>query len=153
MDPGDPQLAAAVATVRAFLDRAEALRAVLLLDRDEPVVIDLDATGELEIAVGERVAAVELETFAGTQPLALPDVHPLAGVEVEPAEGIVTAPIGAIDRTAAAVRATALLFGGRSVFTAAFASSDPDEPLFIAARGSEPVVVSLGGQEWELPAL
>jgi hypothetical protein len=154
VDRFDPELAVAVATVQAFLDRAEALRAVLLLDRgegEEPVVIDLDAAGELEIARGEEVRAVDPRDFSGAVPLGLGDVHPLAGIEVDPAEGLLTAPIGAIERAAGALRATARLFGERSVFSAAFTTSDPEEPLFLAARGEEPLVLSLGGREWELP--
>jgi hypothetical protein len=152
VDPSDSHLAVAVATVQAFLGGVGALRAVLLLDRgSEPVVIDLDATGELEIARGEDVAAVQPGAFAGAQPLALPELHSLRGVEVDADEGVVTAPIGILQRAGDEVRAAARLFGERSVLTVAYATSDPDAPLFVAARGEEPLVISLGGREWELP--
>jgi hypothetical protein len=153
VEPLDSDLGPVVATVREFLDRAEALRAVLLLDRgaEEAVVVDLDAAGDLELAEGDDVRQLHLDAFAAAHPLALPTVHPLTPVEVDPEAGQITAPLGAVERTAAGVRATAKLFGDRSVLTAAFTTSDPDEPLFIAARGDEPVVITLGGQEWELP--
>ena len=153
VEPLDSELAPVVATMREFLDRTEALRVVLLLDRGdaEPVIIDLDAGGELELAEGDEVRPATLDAFADAPPRALPPIHPLTPVDVDPEAGQITAPLGAIERTAAGVRATAQLFGERSVLTAAFATTDPDEPLFIAARGDEPLVVSLGGREWELP--
>jgi hypothetical protein len=153
VDPLDSELGPAVATMREFLDRAEALRVVLLLDRgaEETVVIDLDAAGEPELAERDDVRQVPVDAFAAARPLALPPVHPLTPVDVEPEAGQITAPLGAVERTAAGVRSTAKLFGDRSVLTAAFTTSDPDEPLFIAARGDEPLVISLGGREWELP--
>jgi hypothetical protein len=154
MDGTDPDLGAFVVTVQAFLGRAEALRAVLLLDRGEeaePVIVDCDATGAVELAEGDEVRELEPGAFATSTPLALPDVHPLPPVEVDPDAGQVIAPLGTIERAAGEVRATANLFGPLSVFTAAYATSDPDAPLFIAARGDEPPVISLGGREWELP--
>jgi hypothetical protein len=154
MDAPAAELGPVVATLRELLVRADALRAVLLLDRGDdapPLVVDLDAAGELEVAEGEAVSTLALADFATTAPLELPPVHPLPSVEVDPVAGQITAPLGTVERTAGGIRAAAHLFGARSVLTVAFATSDPDEPLFIAARGDEPVVISLGGQEWELP--
>jgi hypothetical protein len=154
MDPFAAELGSVVATLREFVLRTEALRAVLLLDRGEEstaLVIDLDAAGELEVAEGDDVRAVSLDHLATAAPLELPPVHPLPAIEVDPVAGQLTAPLGTVERTADGVRATARLFGERSVLTAAFPTNDPDEPLFIAARGEEPFVLSLGGQEWELP--
>jgi hypothetical protein len=154
VDPFAAELGSVVATLREFVLRAEALRTVLLLDRGEEsaaLVIDLDAAGELEVAEGDDVRAVSLDDFATAAPLELPPVHPLPAIEVDPIAGQLTAPLGTVERTADGVRATARLFGERSVLTAAFPTNDPDEPLFIAARGEEPFVLSLGGQEWELP--
>ncbi|MCW3065895.1 MAG: hypothetical protein JWN32_3067 [Solirubrobacterales bacterium] len=153
MEHRDPDLGPIVATLRAFLVQTEALRVVLLLDRGdaEPLVVDCDAAGALEIADGEVIRSLEPGAFAADAPLPLPDVHRLPPVEVDPDVGQITAPLGTLERTATGVRATAHLFGGRSVFTAAFQTNDPDAPLFIAARGEEPLVISLGAREWELP--
>jgi hypothetical protein len=154
MDAPGAELGPLVATLRDFLLRAEALRAVLLVDRGEDAaafVVDLDASGELEIAEGDEVHPLALDDFAATPPIALPPVHPLPAIEVDPVAGQITAPLGTVERTAEGVRATARLFGERSVLTAAFATNDPDEPLFISARGEDPFVIGLGGLEWELP--
>jgi hypothetical protein len=154
VERGDLDLGTVVATLRAFLDRAEALRVVVLLDRgeaEEPLLVDLDATGALDVGAGETVETLDLAEFAAGAPLPIEEARPLAPIEVDAEAGQLTAPLGAIERTAAGVRAAARVFGGRSVFTAAFATIDPGTPLFMAARGEEPLVISLGDREWELP--
>jgi hypothetical protein len=50
------------------------------------------------------------------------------------------------------VRALAASLPGRSVATVGFATTAPDAPLFLAAREGEPLVASLAGNEYELPA-
>jgi hypothetical protein len=154
VEVSDLDLGTVVATLGSFLDRAEALRVVLLLDRgedEEPLLVDLDAAGELEVGEGESVRALDPGAFAASTPLPVADARPLAPIEVDADAGQLTAPLGAIERAAAGVRAAARVFGRRSVFTAAFMTMDPDQPLFMAARGEEPLVISLGGREWELP--
>jgi PHD/YefM family antitoxin component YafN of YafNO toxin-antitoxin module len=37
------------------------------------------------------------------------------------------------------------------VAIAQYQTSTPDVPLTVSARGQEPVVVTLGDEEWELP--
>jgi hypothetical protein len=49
------------------------------------------------------------------------------------------------------MRAVSALLGGRSVAIAQYQTSDAAVPLTVSARGQEPVVVTLGDEEWELP--
>jgi hypothetical protein len=91
--------------------------------------------------------AVEL----GPAPPPLPAVPPLPPVEVDSAAGTVSAPLGAIDGLAGAVEALAAALGGRSVALAFFQTTDDDVPLGIAARPGEPVVLTLGEEQFGLP--
>jgi PHD/YefM family antitoxin component YafN of YafNO toxin-antitoxin module len=63
----------------------------------------------------------------------------------------VTGTLGGLDMLADAMREVSALLGGRSVAIAQYQTSTPDVPLTVSARGSEPVVVTLGEEEWELP--
>ena len=48
------------------------------------------------------------------------------------------------------VLALARAFGGLTVATAEFATSDPDLPITFAARDGEPVVLGAGDAQYEL---
>ena len=153
--PDAPDLARIAATLEAFLARAEALRAVLLLDRGPagaPLVVDCTGDGTVELVEGDD--ARELPETEGVEapPLRpLPDVRAFPPLEVDLAAATVAAPLGALDHVARAVRDLAALFPGRSVLTVGFESTDPERPLFLAARRGEPMVASLGEDEYELP--
>lgn len=152
MDDLDDRLPAVVGTLRALLVEGGALRVVALLDRGaagEPLVIDCAADGALELDDGERTRTLELAAIASPG-FPLPALRPLRGLEVDPVAGTVAAPIGALDAIAAALRTAARALGGRSVVTAAFATADPEGPMYLAARGEEPLVVSVGELEFEL---
>jgi hypothetical protein len=60
--------------------------------------------------------------------------------------------LGAIDALADAVGALAAILGGRSVALAFFQTTDDDVPLGIAARIGEPTLLTLGEEQFELPA-
>jgi hypothetical protein len=64
----------------------------------------------------------------------------------------VTAPLGAIDALARAVEALAAALGGRSVALAFFQTTDDETPLGIAARPGEPVVLTLGEDQFGMPS-
>jgi hypothetical protein len=113
-------------------------------------MIDADADGSLELAEGDDSVGLELEDVADPTGLALPRLHAFPRVEVDVAAGELAFPVGALDRHAAEITAAAEVFGGRSVLTVAFETSDPEAPLFIAARGGEPVVLALGDEQFEL---
>ena len=73
-------------------------------------------------------------------------------IEVDASEGTVGAPLGAIDALADAVGALAAELGGRSVALAFFQTTDDEVPLGIAARTGEPVLLTLGEEQFQLPA-
>jgi hypothetical protein len=143
-----------VGTLRAVLERSGALRAVVLVDRGDealPVVLDCDVEGSVDVAEGDEPVPWP-EEWLDAQPLDLPPLGPVPALQVDLAAGTVTAPLGGLDNAARAVRAVAELLPGRSVATVGFATSDPDAPLFLAAREGEALVASLAGEEYELPA-
>jgi hypothetical protein len=83
-------------------------------------------------------------------PLPLPDVRPLPPFEVDALRAQITAPLGGVEHHARAVRALADAFPGRSVLSVAFATSDPDTPLTLAARSGDPLVLALGEEAFEM---
>lgn len=147
-----PHVERAAVTLRAMLERSGALRAVLLLDVDggEPVVLDCGADGTAEVAAGDAVE--QLERVEAIPPADLPAMTPVPVLEVDLAERTVQAPMGVLDSIARLVRDVGELFPGRSVLTVGFETTDPDTPLFIAARRGDPLVLSLAGDEYEMPA-
>jgi hypothetical protein len=150
-----PDLARVIATLHALLERSGALRAVVLVDRGEdavPVVVDYDADGAAEVAEGDDARPWPPDAWVAAEPYELPPVGTLPPLEVDLEASEVVAPLGVLDAAGHAVRALAGLLPGRSVATVGFATTDPDEPLFLAARRGEALVASLAGHEYELPA-
>jgi hypothetical protein len=147
-----PPLDAVAVTLRDFVGRAGALRAVALLDRGAegaPVVVDCDAAGRVEVEEGGEVR--ELTAVSGAAPLALVHVHALPAMDVDPASGEVTGTIGGLQHLAGAVGELSAALGGRSVATVQFATSDSDAPLAVSARPGEPPVFALGDETFALP--
>jgi hypothetical protein len=152
----EPAHAEAVATARAFAARAGAERVVLLLDRGperEPVMVDCAAGGAVELTADGRTLTLAPDAPVAAAPRELPDVRatPATAVSVDLAAGRISAPIGVVEQLADGLLALARAFGGRSVATAEFATSEPELPIALAARDGEPVVLSAGGEEFELP--
>jgi hypothetical protein len=148
-----PPLDAVGATLRDFVSRAGAIRAVALLDRGDagtPVVVDCDAAGAVEVEEAGEVRA--LPAASGAPPLVVPHVHPLPAMDVDPASGEVTGTIGGLQHLAGAVGELAAALGGRSVATVQFETSDPDTPLAVSARAGEPPLFALGDQTFALPS-
>ena len=141
-----------VATVTDFAERSQAERVVVLVDRGD----DRDATmlewldGSLELT--EDGAPAPLPEAAAA-PLALGDLRPppASAVHGHGEAGELHAPVGAIGHLADALLDLAAALGGRSVATAEWATADPEQPLTLAARVGEPVIVALGDDQFELP--
>ena len=148
-----PPLDAVAVTLREFVARAGAVRAVALLDRGDgaaPVVVDCDGAGAVEIEEGGEVH--ELAAVSGAAPLAMVHVHALPVMDVDPSSGEVIGTIGGLQHLADAVGELAAALGGRSVATVQFQTSDPEAPLAVSARPGEPPLFALGDETFALPS-
>jgi hypothetical protein len=147
--------AEAIATVRAFAVRSEALRVVLLLDLGDeaPAMLDAGPSGALDLTDEGEPYEVAAEMSVPAPPRALPEIRPApsSALRADPITGELAAPIGAIANLGSAVLGLARAFGGRSVATAEFATHDPDLPMTIVARDGEPLLLAVGDGRFELP--
>jgi hypothetical protein len=148
--------AEAVATVRAFAERAGALRVVLLVDSGDgsaATMLDCGADGALELAEHDESWSIPAETPVTAAPRPLPELRPPppTALTIDPLSGELEAPLGAVTNLARGVLALAAAFGGRSVATADFATRDPELPITIAAREGEPLVLAAGDRRFVLP--
>jgi hypothetical protein len=144
----EPREAAGAA--RAFAERAGALRVVLIVDREDPLMVDCDATGDVELTERDTLTRI-----APHEPLAipanLPDVRavPATAIGIDTETGELAAPLGAIEHLVTALQELAQALGGRSVATAELATQT--EPITLAARPGEPPVLAVGEREYQLP--
>jgi hypothetical protein len=152
-----PQLDAVVVLLREFLHVSGAVRAVAMVERsgEGPAVVDCGRLLPIEVDLGEdRLLhlphAIELDATAPELPS---DLRQLPPFEVDPETGEVTSIIGGLQHAVRATRALAEALGGRNVALAAFPTTPVDAQLSITARadGSEPPLIALGDEEFELP--
>jgi hypothetical protein len=147
--------AEAIATVRAFAARSEALRVVLLLDlgEQEPAMLDAGPGGALVLTDEGEAHDVPAAMPVPAPPRALPEIRPApsSALKADPLTGELAAPIGAIANLGGAVLGLARAFGGRSVASAEFATQDTDLPMTIVAREGEPLLLAVGDGRFELP--
>jgi hypothetical protein len=146
----------AVATVRAFAERARAERVVLLADPgdgSDATMLDCSADGDVEVTDGGRTWRVPASTVIDAPPRPFPDLRPPppSALTIDPETGELEAPLGAIANLGSAVLGLASTFGGRSVATAEFATRHPGLPITIAAREGEPLVLAAGDRRFVLP--
>ncbi len=145
-----------LATVRDFTDRSGAVRVVVVLDRgddraapviecgpEEPVTID-HAGETFAVAPADLLGVLPIHVHLPVSPV------PATALEFDPALGQATGPIGAVEALALAVKALAAELGGRTVAVAAFATRS-GQPLSIAARPGEPILLGMGDDQFELP--
>ena len=85
-------------------------------------------------------------------PLA-PHIHlqQLPPFEADPVTGDVTCTLGGLDMLADAVLELASRFGRQSVVVCQYQTMTPEHPLALTGRTGEPVVVTIGEAEFELP--
>lgn len=141
-----------LATVRDFADRSGATRVTVVLDRGPdtpPPVIEAEPHEPLTVNDEFVVAPSQLQS-TDPLPLDLPKPVPPTALEADPRTGEVSAPFGVLDALAGAVTALAQALGGRTVAVAEFATRRGD-PLSIAARPGEPVVLAIGEQQFSMP--
>lgn len=149
-------LDATVVLLRDFVHRSGALRAVALIEREAgvpPFVIECGRFAPVEVDLGDRVVqlAHDLELDATSPPL--PEIRQLPAFDVSGARGEVTGTIGGLHYLADGVGALAAALGARNVAMAVFETTDPNTPLALTARAdrSEPTIVAIGEDEFELP--
>lgn len=141
-------------TLRAFAVAAGASEVALLLDQGAdvpPLLVECPAEGRVRLSEGEVEVELDADRLAA-EPLPLPEVRALPPFEVDAVRAQITSPLGGVEHQARAVRELAGVFGGRSVLTVTFATTDPAVPLTLAARGGEPMVLSLGEDAYEMDA-
>jgi hypothetical protein len=147
-------LDAVVETLRDVLHRSGALRVAVVVDMpDGPAaLVDVGRLAPVEVRIADRTMhlphAIELEADSLGGAIELRQLPPF---EVEPDSGQVIGTLGGLDMLADAMRALAELLGGRSVAMAVYQTLTPGTDLTVTARQGEPVLVTLGDQEWELP--
>jgi hypothetical protein len=145
-----------LATVRDFVERSGALGVTVLLDRGEghgAPLVDCRAGEPLTVTQGTQSALIPDQALEGVPPLPLSPPRPVppTALEVDPVLGEVSGPIGVVAMLAEGVLELARVLGGRTVAVADFATRSGDE-LSISARDGEPVVLTVGEQQFELPA-
>jgi hypothetical protein len=147
-------LDAVVETLRDVLHRSGALRVAAVVDMPggPPALVDVARLAPVEVQIADRRMHLPHAIELGAEPLGTAiELRQLPPFEVDAASGQVTGTLGGLDMLADAMRAVSALLGGRSVAIAQYQTSTPDVPLTVSARGDEPVVVTLGAEEWELP--
>jgi hypothetical protein len=142
-----------VATVREFLHRSGAIRVAVVVDLapgEGPALIDCARLAPTEIELGGRVVHMPHALELDVQIPPLPEVKQLPPFHVDRDSGEIAAPLGDMEHLARAVIGLAELLGARNVALVQFETDDPDAPLGISARNGEPVVVSIGDDEYEM---
>jgi hypothetical protein len=148
--------ARAAATVRGFAAASGAQRVVAVIDRGDErhaVMVESDADGTVTVTEGDDQAEVPAGAPLPAAPHPMPHVHavPASAIAVDVATGRLSGPVGALPLLGSAIRELARAFGGRSVATADFATSDPDQPITIAAREGEPILLAVGEERFVFP--
>ena len=145
----------ALATVRDFCERSGAVRVVVLLDTGDgrtATVVEAEPGGPMRLTDGDRTYEVPADALDGVlpRPMEPPRPLPASAWHVDPETGEVAAPLGAVAALALGVLELAAVLRGRTVATADFATRD-GEPVTIAARVGEPLVLAVGDHQFELP--
>lgn len=144
-----------VVALREFLHRANAVQVQAVVDRGDepPALVSCGRLEPIEVIRGDEVVHLPHGVELGHEPPAdLPTVPALPPFEVDDAEGTITGPLGGVEAVARAVQALSAHLPGRSVAVAFYPTTSPELPLGIAARVGEPVVVSIGEQQFTMPA-
>ncbi|MFL5843650.1 MAG: hypothetical protein ACJ762_03085 [Solirubrobacteraceae bacterium] len=142
----------ACVALRSFVHLSGALRAQALVPQDAgpPALVSCVRLGPLEVEIGERSVTlphdVELEATA-------PDLgmlRPLPPFEISAERGEVAGMIGGLELVGDAVMTIAEAVGPQAAIVVEMESTNPDLPLVVSARAGEPVLVTLGDDEYEL---
>ena len=144
----------ACAALRSFVHLSGALRAQALVppDGETPAaLVSCVRLGPLEVTIGERTVSLphDVELDATAPDLGL--LRPLPPFEVDPGSGEVAGMIGGLELLGEAVMTVAEAIGPQAAVVVEMESMTPDVPLVVSARAGEPLLVTLGDDEFELP--
>ncbi len=141
----------AIALARELLHGCGALRVSIALDATPPAVVECERLGPIVVHdAGAEPVTLPHDAAAGAVLPALPLMRQLPPFEVNPETGAVAGVLGGLEMLGRAVRQTAALLPGESVVAAEFETTDPDEPLGLAGRPGEPILVLVAEHELEL---
>jgi hypothetical protein len=146
---------AVLATLQVFTERSLATRVVVLLDEGDgetSILIECEPGQPIALTEQGETYLIPPEALLGVTPLPMTPPRPVPSTAITMDEGFgeVAAPIGAVSALGLAVLELARVLGGRSVATADFATRD-GEPMTIAARQGEPLILAMGDAQFELP--
>lgn len=143
-----------VVTLREVLHRSGAIRAAALLagerDGDPPSLVDCSRLAPIKVTTRGRTVQLPHALELDAQPLALYAMRILPPFEVHPDEGRIAAPLGGVEHYGFAVRSLADALGTDAVALMTFATTDAQAPLTLTARTGDPIVLSLGDEEYEM---
>lgn len=143
----------ACATLRSFVHLSGALRAQALVPRgagEPPAIVSCERLGPVEIEIAGHVEELTHDAVFDAQPPDLGALRPMPPFEVDAQRGEVVGMIGGVDALAEAVRRAAAAIGPAAVVVVEMESTTPGVPFALSARVGEPVLVTLGEEEFEL---
>jgi hypothetical protein len=149
-----------IATVMRLVHEAAVLRARVLLAEtdDEPAtIVSLEPHGPLLIERPQGTVEVPHHQIPhDAEPdVAMPDtpeLGPYPPFVIDPATGTVTGMIGALQGLGDALSRLSAAIGDGTVIACDLKTTEPDNPLGVAARAGEPVVALLGDDVFEIPS-
>jgi len=142
----------AVVALREFLHRVGALEIQAVLDREVPAMITVGRNQPVEVLEGERLVHLPHAVALAPEPPPFPGLRQLPPLEVDVAEGTVAAPFGGVRMLADALTGLAGALGGRTVVLAFLPALGTEDPVGIAARAGEEPIVTVGEDQFRLPA-
>jgi len=142
-----------VALLREFLHRSGAVRAVALVDHgvgEGPALVDVGQLLPIDVVVDGRTLRLPHAIALDVPQPDVPEVRQLPAFEVDRRTGEIAAMIGGLEHYAEAVLGMTRRVGPRDVVMATWTTNDPGAPLSISARGHDPIVISIGEDEYEM---
>jgi hypothetical protein len=154
-----PRLDGVVALLREYLHLTGAARALAVVEGEPgapPIVIDCPRLAPIEVTDENGTVAlphaIELDAQVPAFPAELRQI-PALEITVDEDEAItLTGMIGGPEHMARGVQALAAMLGPRDVAVGLFDTTTPDLAMSISARTGEPVVVTIGEDELDMPA-
>ena len=120
------------------------------LDAATPAIVECERLRAVVVHGAGGARELPHDAASGVPLPELPLMRRLPAFEADPLEGRVAGALGGLEMLGRAVRGIATLLPGASVVAADYETRDPDVPLGIAGRASEPLVVLLGEHEFTL---